>query len=339
MKTIFKEMIAWYLTGENKKTNATYEIEEILIFARKHRIEGLAIDWILANIGISSDEVQKLLDRRDELLEVAEEYEKLKKELAVHLNNTGISYVFLKGVSLDCRVYKKKYHRQFADIDILSTEKDLEKIETILKHKGFIQGDYKEGKIIPADREKIIFQRMYTHEIYSYMRVYGDMCQSVDVNFKFSWNGIENEYEYMKDIPGSAVLISNNLDVEDGCSYFDKELQFIHLCCHLYNELNFVELELNSVTTWKERFRLSWLLDIILIIENTAINWSRVLEICSAYGCDYKIEFTLTLICEIYDLDNAIKEKINCKSERIHFFYNAEKKRIKKNLNWIEGII
>lgn len=51
---------------------------------------------------------------------------------------------------------------------ILVGERDLGKVDKILKAMGYIQGIFKNGEIIPATKKEILFARLNTYETFPY---------------------------------------------------------------------------------------------------------------------------------------------------------------------------
>ena len=112
-------------------------------------------------------------------------YENIKKRTNLHCSEilkldkyfeeAGINYAFLKGAVLNTMYYEFG-ERLSNDTDLLVDEKDLKKVDEILKRHGYIQGRVENNKVIPATQKEILFAKMNTYEVYPYVKWIGDEC-------------------------------------------------------------------------------------------------------------------------------------------------------------------
>ena len=236
MKEIIKDLLKWYIEKTNVDIYPSKQLKELFAFSICHHIEGMVIDFIMDTQPIPNKLAEELEKVKRDIERNCKHYEKLVKEIGNRFQVDRIKFVFLKGIVLSQTLYKKNYHRSYGDMDILVLEKDIEKVSTILKEKGFQQGDYDKikKKVILASRKQIVFQRMYTHEIYNFVRIQGGFVENIDINFNFSWNGLE--YRQKKAIQGLVenIISSDKILYFNNMYIFNPEDQFIHLCCHLY---------------------------------------------------------------------------------------------------------
>lgn len=292
-------------------------------FCAYHKIDGILLDYIKPNSAFLTEEIQhcKLFyqKRNSKMRETA-------YNIAYILNRNNIPFVFLKGIVLEKALYKQSYHRYYNDIDILVDEPDLSKVYNILISLGYIQGRFNKKCIERASRQDILFQRMFTHEIYNFVKINKWGVSNIDVNFKFSWVGLKNDYEPAESIP--FEIIHKNTEVFSKNFYFlNNDLQLIHLCCHLYNEAMFWGLN-NSYSKGDPReLPLIRLLDISLLVKQTEINWDHVNALAQKYKVAYKLKYVNDLFCSL-KLDCRIKMDFRTLDNRLNYYYtkNGDRK-------------
>ncbi|MBP2245833.1 nucleotidyltransferase family protein [Paenibacillus xylanexedens] len=160
---------------------------------------------------------------------------KILKHLGSEIENESYNYAFLKGSYLIPKLYAKG-QRISNDIDILISQKDIDKIDVYLKKMNFVQKVYRDkaGWVEPTRKEKI-FARMNYGELLPYFRDYGlkgietaivDVNISLDFQAKYNLSLVdrmlENTFSY--DINGTSLCTLNREDF------------LIHLCAHLFKE-------------------------------------------------------------------------------------------------------
>ena len=219
-------------------------------------------------------------------------------------NENSINHVFLKGASLILETYNSFESRRFSDIDILIEENDLTKAEKILLDLGYIYGYENKGRIKQARHDDIIYQRLHTHELHNMAKMVDKQSINIDINFKFSWNGLK---------PSKLGLNGFGDDIKyiKKCGYtfpvFDNEVQFLHLCLHFYNEAIFFLLD-NSydIGDDPQEIMLFRLLDILLVIKS-GVDIEKIYILSQKTMCINKIEYVLYIIYYIMG-DKYVKD-------------------------------
>lgn len=210
------------------------------------------------------------------------------------LEQLGLHYVILKGVAALIDSYHNLNDRYFWDVDFLVLEEELSSVEKMFLSDGYIYGEVRNGKVVDAKREEIIFQRYYTHELYNLVKLNEDVHVDIDINFKFSWSGIsESKIEQIKfkDVQNYIVKYPYK-DYE--YNIFEVNMQFVHLCCHFYNEAFYFALDPGFKGGDPKELRLFRLLDICLLLDK--IDSLEVFEIANKFDCVQRINFVIKII-------------------------------------------
>ena len=162
-------------------------------------------------------------------------------DLSYELMSTGIRFAFLKGSVLSYCSFKEKSLYRFGervsnDVDILVSPKDLGAVDRVLVAFGFVQGEWKDGKVVPYDRREIVYRRMTRGETAPYLLA----TQSAELPF------IELDINYsLGYLPsGDAELVKELLsDCKDYafCNggtilSLSEEKFLLHLIMHQYKE-------------------------------------------------------------------------------------------------------
>jgi hypothetical protein len=202
----------------------------------------------------------------------------------------------LKGGALVIDDYEELFYRYFSDVDFLINYDDISKVVKILYKEGYVQGYVVDGKIIQATRKDILFRQLNTHEIYDMVKLDQEGFRlNVDINFLFSWNGLDNAQDnYSLDEFASNLKNIEKMGVK--VNVFDDELQFVHLCSHFYNEAVFFPLDPNYVSGEDDReLRLFRLLDIVIIgIKNVDVG--KIHSLAERTNSLFKVEYVLSIM-------------------------------------------
>lgn len=155
-------------------------------------------------------------------------------EIAGILQNADFAYALLKGAYL-LSVYPEGL-RTSNDLDILICQKDISKLEILLKSAGFQQGHIRNGEFAPASRAEILSSRMNRGETVPFIRqvlLPGMDYLEIDINFSMDFKARQE-----KDTV-AALLEKAEPWIETGglrLSTLSPVDFLIHLCCHLYKE-------------------------------------------------------------------------------------------------------
>lgn len=222
----------------------------------------------------------------------------------VKANEVGVEIIPLKGIALLLTYYNNFAYREMGDIDLLIREKDIPIVEKILKDCSYIQGDYCDGKIKQAFRSEILKRRMLTHELYEFVKISNRKSLDhfvIDVNFKFQWVA-DSKYNRENHFDTSIAFENCSSAQFNGVNYLKlkTEIQFMHLCAHLYNEaVHFL---------WDKRWRYKLteisifrFLDIYLLLEKDAINWEEVKILSKMTNLDKPVNYVLCGIKILFD--------------------------------------
>lgn len=334
MKEMINQLIDFCLNRPIEGSMPHKNINQIIDYMKYHRIEGV-LKGYFDFIGIKNEfldlEVKKNIRSN-------ESYIKLANKIAGKFEEKGINYAVLKGVALCKEIYEKTYYRKYSDLDILICEKDISQVEEILNNLGFVHGIVRNGKLRKATRKEIIFKKLYTHELFNFVKVDGEFVFNIDINFKFSWNGISNSFENMIEIPSEEALNSTKKLKNFPANILNNEYQFLHLCCHLYNESVFSVLDTEYFRTEPEDIFLNRILDIILFSKKEKLNIDKLQKMICKYKCDYKINFAIDLITIITKIDE-ISSLYNPNLEnRVDFWYDKAGNRLKRKRTFKDSI-
>ncbi|GAX46876.1 nucleotidyltransferase family protein [Pseudolactococcus reticulitermitis] len=241
-----------------------------------------------------------------------EKYKEIAERLTEEFEIKDISHVFLKGIFCSEFLYPKKWIRYYGDIDLLIEKTNIKKVEKILKKEDFVFGkaDTIHKSIITASRRDILFQQTFTHEIYNMVRKEKEWFSNVDTNFLFSWNGFENSL-YNKTINDFKDHI-----VKKGKLYFfDNITNFLHMCCHLYNEAVYFQLDKGFSGGDPKEIQLNRIFDIVLLADKfNQIDFDSVLDISEKQKILEKVQFSMKLI------NCLLGEKtINCNNKLMEY--------------------
>lgn len=254
--------------------------------------------------------------------------------------DAGLEFVFLKGLPLVLTKYKNGWCRYFADLDVLMPIKDAKKGAELLNKEGYqfgfqdkcgISGFIQPASIRVASKEEIYFKEIFTHELCNLIKQYEDgFMSNVDINFEFSWQGFKKERT--SNIP--FKLIKNKIKIAEynrvKIPYMEDTIQFLHLCCHLYNEAVYFALDTTIQKRDPKELMLFRVLD-LLQFDMTRIDIEYLIDICKFYGLTEKLVFSLELISYIfhtkYDEILTISENRNDAEKLLSIYYDKVGKK------------
>ena len=211
---------------------ATPDVLGLLFF---NRMQGVAFDVLKKNnaLNLVNREFRTSLKGGYDInVEKNISYLKCIEYVSSIFNDSDIRLALLKGAVLSY-IYPEGY-RTSNDIDVLTSPKDVTKINNILSKNRFQQGYIRNDKFVAASRKEIIESKMMRGETVPYikeMNLPGIKYLEVDINYSLDYkNNTNNTLELMLD------RIVNR---KYGMFYLptlSSEDFLIHLCCHLYKE-------------------------------------------------------------------------------------------------------
>ncbi|MEX6013361.1 nucleotidyltransferase family protein [Mammaliicoccus sciuri] len=206
-----------------------------------HKISGLVWKNIKKLI-LSNPENSFVCSHLINTLETKYQYQgiRAKKQLTIindivnQFKNNNIKFALLKGIPLSIMSYQDISVRLSNDIDILVRTKDLEKVNSILKDMGFVQGEYDfyKNRIYVADNSSTILSSLVSHEVYPYTKIVNDILDYTQVDIQFSIElltgnrtdeiveDILNDINEIKIINYEIPSLSNRTYVNDGMYSF-----------------------------------------------------------------------------------------------------------------------
>ena len=226
-------------------------------------------------------------------------------KLSEIINGAKFPYALLKGAYL-VEIYPPGL-RTSNDIDILIDQKDVSKLEPLLKTAGFLQGNIRNGSFPPASRAEIISSRMNRGETVPYIKrvdMPGMEYLEIDINFSLDFKAKQDD-----DIVGALLENSEPLIKTEAQSLFTLSPAdfLIHLCCHLYKEA--------AVYAWVEMERdlsLYKFVDIYLLLnrwDDCEFYAELSSRICK-YGLNRECYYALMRTKELFKIENAGLDKV-----------------------------
>ena len=219
------------------------------------------------------------------------------RSVFTELNNAKIPYAVIKGAVISQMAYENPSYRNSADIDVLVSRTDADRVKNVLLSNGFVQGRVAEHKIIPFTREELIFQVGTSHQLAPFIKETGNkLCPfvNVDVNLDIMWgeNKQKIDMEYM---------LSQTEDTELYGIKFHKltpEAEFVSLCMHHYKDMNSLYL------LWKGSLKLSLFSDIFFYLKKVNLNINKLMSIVARFNIAkylYYCVYYTDLIFDSYD--------------------------------------
>jgi len=181
---------------------------------------------------------------------ILNEYDRLK----VILDQAEIPYVPLKGVRLIGKYYKDAGLRNTSDVDLLFRKSDIEAVRTLMKTSGY--------------RELIVNEYVFISELTQNPSPYQYSKNNVSIDFHILLNRVGKISLNIADYWSSAIKKEGSFEF-----VLNPNLEFIHLCYHLYKHLD------------GNDNKLIWLTDLCLFIEREEIDWEKIKNYSEEYKC------------------------------------------------------
>ena len=321
--------------------------KDILFFLQHHRIQMMF--WSLYKRGRMNflsvtNEVQEALILQEQIQKSnAIKQQEIADTISDLFTEEGVDHVFLKGLPLSLTIYQDAWHRLYQDIDVLvPREQARQAAKLLIKTLGYQYGGISESGILyAASKEDILFQELHTHELYNLSKWYPpSFVSNIDINFRFQWQGLRLSMD--SNIP--YEVIRSHIIEQNGIKTLDPSFQFIHLCCHLYNETVYFALDRDYPYDHPDgdsQVILLFRLIDLLLLSTAALEPSLIVDICNQYDITYKIQYALGL-CEIlFDASIAsrlldIFPMLHCLPQSaFEFYYDKHEMRQK----WPVGIV
>ena len=162
---------------------------------------------------------------------VSEKKFQLMVPILKEFEKENVLFACLKGLIYELEIYDMGARRS-NDCDILVWENDLEKIDEILRKRGFIQSA--DAGLTEASRRSKLIQRMNYHDLIPYFRQVDDfpLQKKLKIDINFHIDGKNNDITKQVLDFGTRELKYGN----DTIRGLNKVGHFIQLCIHFYRE-------------------------------------------------------------------------------------------------------
>ena len=290
-----------------------------------HKIDMIFYEWLIkCNCDIS----EQLIRKKGEIEYKNNKYIEIAKLISKELIDNGISHVFLKGIYCATNIYKQYWQRYFGDIDLLVEKKNIKKVENVLLKFGYIYAfESGDGILCPASRSDVLFQKTFTHEMHNMARIEENgWISNVDVNFLFSWNGLDTNNTI------SLLDFKEHIVYNNDLYFFDDIINYVHLCCHLYNEAVYFALDKNFFGNDPKEVRLDRIIDIAILSQRlTVSDFNIISNISIRYNLSEKICFSILLVDQLLKINIAknIEGKLNYHKVDFAKYISRNKKVVK----------
>ena len=193
------------------------------------------------------------------------------------LKENQIEALAFKGPALSQMAYGDITLRQYVDLDVLVKKEDIDKIDTLLKDRGY-QHIWK----LTAEQEKI--WRKCNHDLGLYHPKNG-------VHFEMHWSLLDEDYPMQIDLDSiwenPQTIKINTQEIQT----FPTEELLLYLCIH------------GSKHLWE---RIEWIKDIDLLIRKKGINgedidWEKVVKQAENSGFETMIYLGLSLAKQLFE--------------------------------------
>ena len=189
------------------------------------------------------------------------------------LKSENICAIPYKGPVLAATAYGNLGLREFVDIDIFVSKKDIIKTRQVLISNG-----YEINKQIKGFKEKIYINTQRDYQFYN---------PTNDINIEIHWNFIGMSFTYPSDLFSNPKNLKNIKINNRNVLSLSSEDMLIILCIHASGHL------------WE---RLSWICDISEFIQNEYINWQCLIEKCEKLGFKRILQINIKLAIDILGL-------------------------------------
>ena len=203
------------------------------------------------------------------------------------------NYAVIKGSVFAKKAYLKPNMKSSLDIDLLIHPSRLKYIKDIFLRNGFVQGYISRDRIIPYQREEMVFYVSKSHQIAPFVATSGNKLSpfvSVDLNFSIIWG------EFKDKIDIDYVLSETQTEILYGqiIKKLSPEMEFIQICLHHYKDLNSIYL------ISKNRIKLNLFCDMFFYIINNDLDVEKMIFISEKLNVSMYIYYCLYYCKQIF---------------------------------------
>ena len=334
------------------------ELKGILSVLQGKRRNVAEYDWhyalgllLLNRVGVSfyhaARETQTLLPRQVNRILQGLEGQQVRRnrvmakwiaDLSYELMSTGIRFAFLKGSVLSyCPFHGQSLYRfgerSSNDIDLLVSPDDLGALDRVLGVFGFVQGEWKDGKIHPFERREIVYRRMTRGETAPYLVA----TQSEETPF------IELDVNYsLGYLPsGDAALVK---DLLSDCKEYafcnggtimslTEEKFLLHLIMHQYKEAT-----LYWMASRHKDSQLYKYLDIARMLNGDIVDLQKFGALVNRYDLQEQTAYVLYYCNQLFPSREADGLMRSLCPQRVEEWDNVTDAEHKTAYRWTKGI-
>lgn len=197
-------------------------------------------------------------------------------QISQKFEEENISHSFLKGAVLNTIFYEPG-DRISNDTDIMIEKDSIDKVVSLTKEMGYIQGLEQNGEIVPATKKEILFARLNTYEIIPMLK-YVDPehlpIHELDINFRLS---NDDAWESTSEMLADTILLHNG---ERQIRTLSLEKFLLFMCIHHYREACMIYkiIHGNDLTLYK-------FMDIHFLVsqKKDETDWKKLLDIATRF--------------------------------------------------------
>ncbi|HEU8667101.1 TPA: nucleotidyltransferase family protein, partial [Streptococcus pneumoniae] len=186
-----KQIISLFHAYLNENTQDWVEIDENFLL---YQHLDMFYYYLCKKNNIEPPLMEKFEVRKKVIESRNRQYIKVARDLNAIFEKQSIQVAFLKGIQTSEKYYEEPWIRYYSDLDILVAREMIPGVEKLFYQLGYVFGHLKDnGEIHHATREEILYQKLFTHEIYNLVKKENDnVFINVDINFLFSWKGLSD---------------------------------------------------------------------------------------------------------------------------------------------------
>lgn len=254
------------------------------------------------------------------------EQEKITKDILNDFNENNLNYVLLKGISVIISIYNDYGLRTFNDNDLLIEKDNINFANTLLKNKGYTQGEISNFiNFRETSKKENLIWSISSHELMPYTK----FLSGNDAHFLYHIIDIHYSANLMtkkRNINFIIEMLANKENIQ-GINILDTKYLLLFLCEHFYKEAIYIEpyKENNDISLYK-------LCDIHYLLSIKTIDWSSLYDLSKKLDLEKPLNYTMKYIFEIFgnkgfeELESLVNMYVQSKNimDRV-YEYDSEK--------------
>lgn len=254
------------------------------------------------------------------------EQEKLTKDILNDFDENNLEYVLLKGISVIISIYNDYGLRTFNDNDLLIDKDNINFANTLLKNKGYIQGDITSFiNFRETSKKENLIWSISSHELMPYTKFLSEndahfLYHIIDIHYSANLMTKKRNNDF------TIEMLANKVNIQN-INILDTKYLLLFLCEHFYKEAIYIEpyKENNDISLYK-------LCDIHYLISIKTIDWSSVYTLSKKLDLEKPLTYTLKYVFEIFgnkyfeEIESLVNKHIQSKNTMdIVYEYDSEK--------------